>query len=122
MNRGERMRLPHTRQGQTHKVMVGTVALYITVNVDDNGNPIEVFAKADEGHQADADGLAELSSVLLQYGCPVDVVIKHLRYRKYPPQGTVGQPCSISDAIGRMLEQAEREREGEVLETVEGIA
>jgi len=64
----------------------------------------EVFAKCDEGHQADADGLSEMASLALQYGCPASVVAKHLRHRRYPPHGNPGQPCSISDAIGIAIE------------------
>ena len=95
-----RTRPPTTRTGTTTKYQVGKVTLYVTVN----GTPaLEVFAKADEGHQAEADGLAEMASLALQYGAPADVVAAHLRHRRYPPHGGPGQPCSISDAIGRAI-------------------
>ena len=102
-----RQRLPATRPGEIKKVEVGPVTLYITVNRDANGAIREVFAKADEGQKPHADGLAELSSLLLQYECPVKTVVQHLRYRRYPPAGIVNQPCSISDAIGKVLEDEE---------------
>ena len=100
----DRHRPETTRTGTTSKVCVGPVTLYITVN---GQPPIEVFAKCDEGHQADADGLAELASLALQYGCPASVVAEHLRHRRYPPHGGPGQPCSISDAIGREILKVE---------------
>ena len=102
-----RQRLPATREGKTVKTKVGPVTLYITVNKID-GKITECFCKADQGEQPNADGLAELSSMLLQYGCPVKELVQHLRYRRYPPEGTVGQPCSISDAIGKVLEDQEQ--------------
>ena len=102
-----RQRLPATRPGETKKVEVGPVTLYITINRDADGAIREVFAKADQGEQPHADGLAELTSLLLQYNCPVKTVVQHLRYRRYEPSGCIGQPCSISDAIGMVLEEEE---------------
>lgn len=102
------MSMPTTRRGRTHKMQVGVVTLYITVNRDDSGNVREVFCKADEGHQAEADGLAELSSLLLQHDCPPEKLVRHLRFRRYEPHGFAGQPCSISDAIGRAIEEEVR--------------
>ena len=113
--------LPATRKGQTHKIdLADKVTLHVTVNRDENGNIMEVFAKADQGFNGDADGLGELSSLLLQYGCPVDKLVQHLRYRRYEPSGCIGQPCSISDAIGMVLEdeQTEMEKGGGVMDGV----
>ena len=100
-----RTKPPTDRSGQTQKLRVGPVTLYVTVN---GRPPIEVFAKADEGHQPEADGLAEMASLALQYGCPAGVVAAHLRYRRYEPHGGPGQPCSISDAIGAAIEEASK--------------
>lgn len=93
--------LPVTRRGgTTTKYKVGVVSLYVTVN---GSPPLEVFAKADNGHQAEADGIALMASLALRHGCPAEVVARHLRYRRYDPAGGPGQPCSISDAIGRAI-------------------
>ena len=100
-----RTRLPATRQGKTTKYHVGKVTLYLTVNRTSNGQPLEVFGKADEGHQGEVDGLCILASLALQHGCPAGTIARHLRHRRYPPEGIAGQPCSLSDAIGRVLEQ-----------------
>lgn len=100
--------LPPTREGTTRKMRVGPVTLYVTVN----GNPpIEVFAKADEGYNAEADGMCIMASLALRHGAPAETVARHLRFRQYPPHGGPGQPCSISDAIGRAIEEANRDRE-----------
>lgn len=104
-----RQRLTPTRSGKTHKLVVGPVELYITVNHGDEGQPLEMFTKATEGYQAEADGLSILISLALQYGAPAAVVAKHLRHRRYAPHGLPGQPCSISDALGRVLEAEGKE-------------
>lgn len=93
--------LPVTRRGgTTTKYKVGAVSLYVTIN---GAPPLEVFAKADNGHQAEADGIALMASLALRHGCPAEVVARHLRFRRYDPAGGPGQPCSISDAIGRAI-------------------
>jgi len=99
-----RQRLPDLRRGKTHKVQVGLCTLYLTVNASAAGLPLEVFGKADEGHQGEVDGLCILASLALQHGCPAETIARHLRHRRYPPHGIAGQPCSLSDAIGRVLE------------------
>jgi len=103
----DRVRLPATREGQTHKVGLGKLELYLTVNTDDEGDVREVFGKCAE-HQGELDGLCEMTSVALQYGAPANIVIKHLRFRNYPPHGGPGQPCSISDAVGIELEAVQK--------------
>lgn len=101
-----------TREGKTHKATVGKVSLYITVNRDDAGTIREVFAKADEGHTAEAEGLCIGASLAMRHGCPAETVARHYRHRRYPPHGGPGQPCSISDAIGQVLEKEAREDAG----------
>jgi hypothetical protein len=97
--------MPTTRAGRTHKIRVAAVSLYVTVNRDESNAIREVFVKADEGHNAEADGLAIMASLAMRYGCPPDVVARHLRFRRYEPHGGPGQPCSISDAIGKVIER-----------------
>jgi hypothetical protein len=100
-----RQQLESDRTGHTHKMKVGPVNLYITVNSDRAGRILEVFSKADEGYNAEADGLSIMASLALQHGAPVECVVRHLRHRRYPPHGFAGQPCSISDAIGQAVEK-----------------
>lgn len=102
----ERTRPPVTRFGTTSKYMLGNLALYVTVNRDENGRIIEAFGKAGDGHQAELDGLCLLASLCLQHGTDPLLIARHLRYRRYPPHGGPGQPCSISDALGRAIEDA----------------
>ncbi len=95
--------LPTTRHGRTTKFRAGPVSLYVTVN-SDGGKVREVFAKASDGHQAEADGLALMASLAMRSGCQAETVARHLRFRRYEPAGGPGQPLSISDAIGRAIE------------------
>ncbi len=103
----KRIKLPNDREGFTRKVCVGKATLYITINSDEKG-PREVFAKADEGCQPESDVIAGLASIALQGGPYEEVrdrIIRFLRYRRSDPAGSIGQPLSISDAIGKVLEE-----------------
>jgi hypothetical protein len=111
----KRIKLPTDRlPGITVKQRVGVTTLYTTVNRDAEGKVRECFCKADEGNQAEADGLAGLVSIALQGGGYEEVfhrVVKFLRHRRYPPHGAPGGPVSISDALGRALEWGEEKKE-----------
>jgi len=104
--------MPTTRPGRTRKMTIGAVSLYVTVNRDLAGGIREVFAKADDGHTAEAEGLCIMASLAMRHGCPADTVARHLRHRRYPPHGGPGQPCSISDAIGQAIETESKQTEG----------
>lgn len=96
-----RNRLPQDRAGKTHKVRCGTVTLYVTVNMDTSGNPMELFAKADEGYQGQADALCVTASLALQHGCPFATILRKWRGMRYVPDGFGA--FSIPDAIARKL-------------------
>jgi len=97
--------MPATRYGRTHKVMVGPCSVYVTANTDATGALGELLAKADEGNQGVADGLCDLASLAIQHGAAPATVARHLRHHRYPPEGFAGQPKSISDAIGLVIER-----------------
>jgi hypothetical protein len=98
-----RQRLPATRHGQTHKIRLGATTLYVTVNRDDAGHAREMLVKADNGHQGQADVLAETASLYLQRGGELEELLRHWRGHRYDPQGGPGQGASIPDAIARRL-------------------
>jgi len=100
---------PVTRRGQTHKIAVGPTTAYFTINRDERGNVIEVFAKSDNGAQGHLDIACRLASLGLQGRCTVDAIIKHLRHDRCEPCGGPGQPSSVYDALARVMEV---EREG----------
>lgn len=109
-----RKKLPTNRMGTTTKFTLyeedgkTEVELYITVNVDKNGKPMELFGRASEGHQPHLEDICIPCSMALQYGVPPDVLASKLRFRSYPPRGWLGpsQPKSIADAVGMCIEAA----------------
>lgn len=98
-------KLPAIRRGRTTKYKVGGVSVYVTVNIHD-GRVREIFSKCNLGYQGWADCIATMASLALRSGCPAETVARHLRFRRYEPAGGPGQPCSISDAMGRAIEEA----------------
>ena len=101
-----RTRLPATRHGKTHKIQISeSCTLYVTVNVDASGRPLEIFVKAKNGHQGWSDALALTASLALQYGTPLHKITSKWRGMRFAPDGL--QASSIPDAIARMLESEE---------------
>jgi len=91
--------------GHVHKVKLGGLSLFIIINTNDHGEVVELFNYERTGHQGEIDGIAGLVNIALQHGTPLRPIVKFLLNRKYEPQGIAGQPKSISDAIGRMLNE-----------------
>ena len=102
---------PITRCGITHKVTVGETKCHITVNRDDNGSIIEVFAKANNGVQGHIDMACRLISLGLQGRADVPTVIRHMQFDRTEPCGGVNQPTSIYDAIARVLNEEKGDTE-----------
>ena len=99
-----RHRLPNNRWGRTHKVQIGSVEVYITVNRGADGSIREVFGHCTDGFQPYLEDCCIPSSLALQYGCLVETLVDKLLHRRgYPPIGAIGQPKSLSDAIGCVL-------------------
>ena len=98
---------PTTRTGRTHKISVGKTKCFITVNRGDDGQIIEVFAKADNGSQGNIDMACRLISLGLQERADIETVIRHMQYDRTEPCGGPGQPTSIYDAIARVLNEEE---------------
>lgn len=98
-------RPPITRAGRTHTIRVGPIIAEITVNRDAAGNILEVFARADGGMQGHLDNVCRAYSLGFQGRCDVPTAIRHLRGDRTEPCGIAGQPASIYDALGRVLEE-----------------
>lgn len=105
----DKIQLPLNRNGKVHKIKIQNqdcdLSLFIVVNKDEEGNVREVFSYERTGHQGELDGLAGLSSIGLRYGVPLKVIVRFLMWRRYEPVGGPGQPSSISDALGRVLNE-----------------
>jgi len=94
------------RVGKTRTVPTGHGSLHVTVN-DVDGRPIEVFAtvgKAGACEAATTEALGRLTSTALQYGVPVETIIKQLDgITCCPVWHDKRQIKSLADGIGYIL-------------------
>jgi len=82
--------------GQTQKVKTGCGSLYITINKDEDGKPIEIFmrlGKAGGCASSQSEALGRLLTMLLRLGASIPQIVKQLR--------GIGchQPIFVSDGI-----------------------
>ncbi|MFI5380393.1 MAG: hypothetical protein ACHRHE_13925 [Tepidisphaerales bacterium] len=106
-----RRRLPDTRRALTHKFDVQGHEGYVTVGLYDDGNPGEVFiTMAKEGSTIGGlmDTIATLVSVALQYGVPVESLVRKFEHVRFEPSGMTRNPeipiaKSLVDYIFRWL-------------------
>ncbi len=85
-----RRRLPDTRNALTHKFDVAGHEGYITVGLYEDGSPGEVFiTMAKEGSTIGGlmDTIATLVSVALQYGVPVESLVRKFEHVRFEPSG-----------------------------------
>jgi ribonucleoside-diphosphate reductase alpha chain len=85
-----RRRLPDTRHAITHKFDVAQHEGYITVGLYEDGSPGEVFiTMAKEGSTIGGlmDTIATLVSVALQYGVPIDSLVRKFEHVRFEPNG-----------------------------------
>jgi ribonucleoside-diphosphate reductase alpha chain len=106
-----RRRLPDTRNAITHKFDLAGHEGYITVGLYDDGQPGEMFiTMAKEGSTVGGlmDTIATLVSVSLQYGVPVDSLVRKFEHVRFEPAGMTRNPelpvaKSLVDYIFRYL-------------------
>jgi ribonucleoside-diphosphate reductase alpha chain len=85
-----RRRLPDTRRAVTHKFDVAGHEGYITAGLYEDGQPGEVFIRiAKEGSTIGGlmDTIATLVSVSLQYGVPVESLVRKFEHVRFEPSG-----------------------------------
>lgn len=90
MRRPHRNRLPDTRESITHKFDVAGHEGYLTVGLFDDGAPGEVFiTMAKEGSTVGGmmDAFATAISLCLQYGVPLDGLVKKFSHQRFEPSG-----------------------------------
>jgi len=106
-----RRRLPDERRSITHKFSVGGHEGYLTVGMYDDGAPGEIFVTmAKEGSVVSGlvHVVAEATSVALQYGVPLSVLVNKFTHTRFEPSGYTNNPQipiakSIVDYIFRWL-------------------
>ncbi|MDD5348584.1 MAG: vitamin B12-dependent ribonucleotide reductase [Chthoniobacteraceae bacterium] len=111
INKPVRLRMQDTRISLTHKFDIAGHEGYITVGLYENGMPGELFIQmAKEGSTIGGlmDTVATLTSLSLQYGVPLESLVKKFAYQRFEPSGFTKNPdirnaSSITDYVFRWL-------------------
>ena len=106
-----RRRLPETRTAITHKFDIAGHEGYFTVGLFDDGQPGEIFiTMAKEGSTIGGlmDSVGTLTSMALQYGVPLDALVKKFAHQRFEPSGFTKNPdirnaSSIIDYVFRWM-------------------
>jgi ribonucleoside-diphosphate reductase alpha chain len=106
-----RRRLPDTRSAVTHKFDVAGHEGYLTVGLFADGQPGELFiTMAKEGSTIGGlmDCIGTLTSLALQYGVPLEALMRKFAHQRFEPSGFTKNPeirnaSSIIDYVFRWL-------------------
>jgi ribonucleoside-diphosphate reductase alpha chain len=106
-----RRRLAETRPAITHKFDIAGHEGYLTVGLFDDGRPGELFiTMAKEGSTIGGlmDTIGTLTSMSLQYGVPIETLLKKFAHQRFEPSGFTKNPeirnaSSIIDYVFRWL-------------------
>ncbi|HMJ05636.1 MAG TPA: vitamin B12-dependent ribonucleotide reductase [Chthoniobacterales bacterium] len=106
-----RHRMPDTRMSLTHRFEIAGHEGYITVGLFEDGMPGELFVTmSKEGSTIGGlmDTVGTLTSIALQYGVPLESLVKKFAYQRFEPSGFTKNPdirnaTSIADYIFRWL-------------------
>ncbi len=106
-----RRRLPDTRTALTHKFDIAGHEGYLTVGLFEDGQPGELFiTMAKEGSTIGGlmDSVATLTSMALQYGVPLEALVKKFSHQRFEPSGFTKNPeirnaSSITDYVFRWM-------------------
>jgi intein/homing endonuclease len=110
---GQRRKLPKTREAFTHHFRVGGHDGYVTPGMYKDGTPGEIFIKMNKEGSTVAglmDTIAILTSISLQHGVPLELLVDKLSYMDFEPRGLTDNPQvptarSVVDYIFRWLGQ-----------------
>ncbi|MDX9911865.1 MAG: adenosylcobalamin-dependent ribonucleoside-diphosphate reductase [Phycisphaerales bacterium] len=89
-HRPMRRRLPDTRRSVTHKFNIAGHEGYLTVGCYEDGSPGELFiTMAKEGSTIGGlmDSLGTSTSVALQYGVPLESLVRKFTHQRFEPAG-----------------------------------
>jgi ribonucleoside-diphosphate reductase alpha chain len=106
-----RRRLPETRHAVNHKFDIAGHEGYLTVGLFEDGQPGELFiTMAKEGSTIGGlmDSVATLTSMALQYGVPLEALVKKFSHQRFEPSGFTKHPgirqaSSIIDYVFRWM-------------------
>ena len=112
MPQPKRKRLPRERQSITHSFAIGGHDGYITAGMYDDGTVGEIFltgiGKGDSTLRGMMDAFATSISLSLQYGVPLETLVRKYSYMRFEPEGITTNPeipfaKSVPDYIMRWL-------------------
>ena len=106
-----RRRLSDTRTAITHKFDIAGHEGYLTVGLFENQQPGELFiTMAKEGSTIGGlmDGIGTLTSLALQYGVPLEALVRKFAHVRFEPSGFTKNPdirnaASITDYVFRWM-------------------
>ena len=106
-----RRRLTDTRGAVTHKFDIAGHEGYLTVGLFDDNQPGELFiTMAKEGSTIGGlmDSVGTLTSMALQYGVPLEALVKKFAHQRFEPSGYTKNPdirnaSSITDYVFRWM-------------------
>jgi ribonucleoside-diphosphate reductase alpha chain len=106
-----RRRLPETRTAVTHKFDIAGHEGYLTVGLFENNEPGELFiTMAKEGSTIGGlmDAIGTLTSMALQYGVPLEALLRKFAHQRFEPSGFTKNPeirnaASITDYVFRWM-------------------
>ncbi|MBE0544448.1 MAG: vitamin B12-dependent ribonucleotide reductase [Verrucomicrobia bacterium] len=106
-----RRRLSDTRTAVTHKFDIAGHEGYLTVGLFEDGRPGELFVTmAKEGSTIGGlmDAIGTLTSMALQYGVPLDALVRKFAHQRFEPSGFTKNPdirnaSSITDYVFRWM-------------------
>jgi ribonucleoside-diphosphate reductase alpha chain len=106
-----RRRLTDTRTAVTHKFDIAGHEGYLTVGLFDDRQPGELFiTMAKEGSTIGGlmDSIGTLTSMALQYGVPLEALVRKFAHQRFEPSGFTKNPeirnaSSITDYVFRWL-------------------
>jgi len=108
----QRKRMPRERQSITHKFSIGDHEGYITAGMYEDGSVGEIFL-TDIGKEGSTlrgmmNSFATAISISLQYGVPLETLVRKFSYMRFEPEGVTGNPeipfaKSMPDYIMRWL-------------------
>ncbi|HYY13076.1 MAG TPA: vitamin B12-dependent ribonucleotide reductase, partial [Chthoniobacterales bacterium] len=111
INKPVRHRMTDTRMSLTHKFEIAGHEGYITVGLYEDSQPGELFiTMSKEGSTIGGlmDTVGTLTSIALQYGVPLESLVKKFAYQRFEPSGFTKNPdirnaTSITDYVFRWL-------------------
>jgi ribonucleoside-diphosphate reductase alpha chain len=111
LDRPIRHRMSDTRRSLTHRFEIAGHEGYITVGLYEDGMPGELFiTMSKEGSTIGGlmDTVGTLTSIALQYGVPLESLVKKFAYQRFEPSGFTKNPdirnaTSITDYVFRWL-------------------